>query len=83
MVASVFNLFLEFLVINMNDTYCRIKKVEAEDKLPPSTIQFEIRVETDARQVYRLIQRALQDYKDEKKGPTLLSVQSPYGKMMI
>ncbi|KAJ4448291.1 hypothetical protein ANN_10305 [Periplaneta americana] len=27
----------------------------------------------------KLIQRALQDYKDEKRGPTLLAVQSPLG----
>lgn len=39
---------------------------------------FEVRVETDLKQVYRLIQRALQSYRDEKKGPTLLAVQSEY-----
>ena len=50
--------------------------------LPPKGITFEIRVETDARQVYRLIQRALQDYKDEKRGPSLLAVQSGYGETM-
>jgi DNA polymerase epsilon subunit 1 len=58
----------------------RIKRGKSEDSLPPPNLTFEIRVETDARQVYRLIQRALQDYRDEKRGPTLLSVQSPLGK---
>lgn len=57
----------------------RIKRGKSEDSLPPKSLTFEVRVETDARQVYRLIQRALQDYKDEKRGPTLLSVQSPLG----
>lgn len=57
----------------------RIKRGKSEDSLPPKNLKFEVRVETDARQVYRLIQRALQDYKDEKRGPTLLSIQSPLG----
>lgn len=57
----------------------RIKRGKSEDSLPPKNLTFEVRVETDARQVYRLIQRALQDYKDEKRGPTLLSIQSPLG----
>lgn len=37
---------------------------------------FEVRVETDMNQVYKLLQKALQLYKDEKKGPTLLAIQS-------
>ncbi|XP_069681734.1 DNA polymerase epsilon catalytic subunit 1 [Periplaneta americana] len=57
----------------------KIKKGKSENSLPPKNITFEIRIETDARHVYRLIQRALQDYKDEKRGPTLLAVQSPLG----
>jgi len=61
----------------------RIKRRKSEDSLPPKNLTFEIRVETDARQVYRLIQRALQDYKDEKRGPTMLSVQSPLGKFVL
>nr|CAD7454366.1 unnamed protein product [Timema tahoe] len=55
----------------------KISRGKSEDLLPPVELTFEIRVETDPRQVHRLIQRALQDYKDEKKGPTLLAVQSP------
>ncbi|PNF35844.1 hypothetical protein B7P43_G09409 [Cryptotermes secundus] len=60
-----------------NERSEKIKRGKSEDSLPPKNLTFEVRVETDARQVYRLIQRALQDYRDEKKGPTLLSVQSP------
>nr|CAD7570292.1 unnamed protein product [Timema californicum] len=55
----------------------KISRGKSEDLLPSGELTFEIRVETDPRQVHRLIQRALQDYKDEKKGPTLLAVQSP------
>lgn len=33
-------------------------------------------METDLNQVYKILQKALQVYKDEKKGPTLLGVQS-------
>ena len=48
--------------------------------LPPPNHTFEIRVEKDARQVHRGIQRLLSSYKDEKRGPTLIAVQSPMGK---
>lgn len=47
-----------------------------DEVLPPEGITFEIRVETDLNQVYKLLQKSLQMYKDEKKGPTLLAVQS-------
>ncbi|XP_046479124.1 DNA polymerase epsilon catalytic subunit 1 isoform X1 [Neodiprion pinetum] len=43
----------------------------------PDEIQFNVRVETDLKQVQRLVQSALQAYKNEKKGPTLLAIQSP------
>ena len=51
-----------------------------EELLPAAGHTFEIRVETDVRQVYRGIQRLLTAYKDEKKGPTFIAVQSPLGK---
>lgn len=44
--------------------------------LPPEGVQFEVRVETDLAVVYKLIHKALQSYKDEKRGPTLLAIQS-------
>lgn len=43
----------------------------------PDEIQFTVRIETDLKQVQRLLQNALQAYKNEKKGPTILAVQSP------
>lgn len=48
----------------------------AEEKLPPREMQFDIHVEIDIKQVYRLIQRALSNYQQEKKGPTILCVQA-------
>ena len=35
-------------------------------------------METDLRQVYRQINRLLQSYKDEKRGPTFVAIQSPH-----
>lgn len=40
---------------------------------------FEIRVEKDVRLAYRGIQRLLADYKDEKRGPTFIAIQSQQG----
>ena len=45
-------------------------------KLPESDYTFEIKVETDSRQVYRQIQKALTSYKNEKRGPTLIAIQA-------
>ena len=45
-------------------------------KLPEADYNFEIKIETEARQVYRQIQKALTAYKDEKRGPTLIAVQA-------
>lgn len=44
--------------------------------IPPTGVTFEIRMETDLNQVYKILQKALQAYRDEKKGPTLLAVQT-------
>lgn len=56
----------------------RINGGTSENLVPPSDMTFEIVFETNVKQVYRLIQRALQDYKEEHKGPTLCAVQSVY-----
>ena len=45
-------------------------------KLPESDYTFEVKIEIDPRQVYRQIQKALTAYKDEKRGPTLIAVQT-------
>lgn len=60
--------FLESLV-------SRTKNTE-EVLLPPEDITFEVRIETDLKVVYKLLQKTLQVYKDEKRGPTLLAIQS-------
>ncbi|KAJ8965898.1 hypothetical protein NQ314_003839 [Rhamnusium bicolor] len=69
------------LMPNMVNLYQaeRIAKKEKnpdEELLPPEEINFEIRVETDMTQVYKSLQKVLQAYKDEKKGPALLAIQS-------
>ena len=47
--------------------------------LPPGGHRIEYRLEKDVHQVYRGIQRMLSAYKDEKRGPTYIAVQSPHG----
>lgn len=47
-----------------------------EDKMPPHDMNFDVHVETDLKMVYKHIQRALTSYKGEKKGPTVLCIQS-------
>lgn len=45
----------------------------------PNEFKFEIHVETNRQNGWRLIQKALQAYKDEMKGPTLVLIQSQKG----
>eukprot|EP00112_Aurelia_sp_Birch-Aquarium-sp1_P000107 Seg1008.10 transcript_id=Seg1008.10/GoldUCD/mRNA.D3Y31 product="DNA polymerase epsilon catalytic subunit A" protein_id=Seg1008.10/GoldUCD/D3Y31 len=58
-----------------------VRVQEAEDQGeefngPAESYSFEVRVETNPKLLYRAIQRALAGYKDEKRGPTMLLVQS-------
>ncbi|XP_055381319.1 DNA polymerase epsilon catalytic subunit 1 isoform X2 [Condylostylus longicornis] len=46
------------------------------DKLPPDDFQFEIMIEVDIKQVFRHIQKGLSTYKEEKKSPTLICLQT-------
>uniref|UniRef100_F6ZFB6 DNA polymerase epsilon catalytic subunit n=1 Tax=Ornithorhynchus anatinus TaxID=9258 RepID=F6ZFB6_ORNAN len=46
------------------------------DLLPPDKHTFEVRAETDPKTIYRAIQRLLLGYKEERRGPTLIAVQS-------
>ncbi|XP_060641327.2 DNA polymerase epsilon catalytic subunit A [Anolis sagrei] len=46
------------------------------DLLPPDKHNFEVRAEIDRKTIYRAIQRLLLAYKDERRGPTLIAVQS-------
>ncbi|XP_036290221.1 DNA polymerase epsilon catalytic subunit A isoform X1 [Pipistrellus kuhlii] len=44
--------------------------------LPPPKHTFEVRAETDLKTICRAIQRFLLAYKEERRGPTLIAVQS-------
>ncbi|KAM8886760.1 DNA polymerase epsilon catalytic subunit A [Spinachia spinachia] len=48
----------------------------SEDLLPPEKHNFEVRAENDAKAINRALQRILLNYKDERRGPTLVAVQS-------
>ncbi|XP_055613279.1 DNA polymerase epsilon catalytic subunit 1 [Uranotaenia lowii] len=50
-----------------------------EESLPPADMTFESFMEVDPKQVYQRISRALSAYKDEKRGPTILCVQTAMG----
>ncbi|KAF4795109.1 hypothetical protein TURU_095920 [Turdus rufiventris] len=47
-----------------------------KELLPPDKHTFEVRAETDPKAIYRSVQRLLLGYKDERRGPTLVAVQS-------
>ncbi|XP_047418330.1 DNA polymerase epsilon catalytic subunit A isoform X1 [Sciurus carolinensis] len=46
--------------------------------LPPPRHTFEVRAETDLKTICRAIQRFLLAYKEERRGPTLIAVQSSW-----
>ncbi|KAL9693094.1 hypothetical protein quinque_012379 [Culex quinquefasciatus] len=50
-----------------------------EDSLPPADMTFESFMEIDQKQVYQKLSRLLSAYKDEKRGPTILCVQTALG----
>ncbi|XP_065055976.1 DNA polymerase epsilon catalytic subunit A-like isoform X2 [Rhopilema esculentum] len=59
-----------------------LKMQEAEDQNevfhgPAEAYSFEVRVETNSKLLHRAIHRALIGYKEEKRGPTMLLIQSP------
>ncbi|XP_078523382.1 DNA polymerase epsilon catalytic subunit A isoform X2 [Lissotriton helveticus] len=65
---------------NLNNMYstehtAMLEKLDQE-LLPPEKHTFEVRAETDLKTVYRAIQRLLLSYKDERRGPSLIAVQS-------
>ncbi|KAK8403806.1 hypothetical protein O3P69_000115 [Scylla paramamosain] len=55
----------------------RIASGIEDSNLPEANFEFDVKFETEARKIHRQIQRVLQSYRDEKKGPTLVAVQSP------
>lgn len=54
----------------------RTAKTEEGACLPPADINFDVRVIKDKTQILKAIQNDLQRYKDEKRGPTVLLLQS-------
>ena len=52
---------------------------EDSPEYPAPNYRFEVEIEKYERQVFRQIQRLLSAYKDEKRGPTYIAVQSPKG----
>ncbi|CAB0010464.1 unnamed protein product [Nesidiocoris tenuis] len=54
----------------------KLERTKDDIELPPAGIVFDTKFETDPKQVYKHIQASLQIYRDEKKGPTLIAVQS-------
>ncbi|XP_022817983.1 DNA polymerase epsilon catalytic subunit A [Spodoptera litura] len=68
-------------VPNMSTLYlaertAKINLGTEESSLPGSELTWEVVVETEARAVSRHLQRALQRYKDERCGPTILAIQA-------
>ncbi|KAG1689536.1 DNA polymerase epsilon catalytic subunit A [Nymphon striatum] len=63
-------------VLFNNERTNKISKESEEDILPEANHSFEIKVETSVKFVHRDIQRILSSYKDEKRGPTMITVQS-------
>jgi hypothetical protein len=57
-------------------SYFRLSRGKAESSLPPGGINFEVKFETDLKKAFRILQVALQIYKDERRGPTIVAVQS-------
>ena len=44
--------------------------------LPPKNHEFEVSIDTNPRLIQRAVNKLLSQYKDEKKGPTVILVQS-------
>lgn len=63
--------------------FVRLSKGKTPEELPETELSFEVRVETELRQACRQLQRALQAYRDEKKGPTLVAVQAQMGECSV
>ncbi|XP_015586460.1 DNA polymerase epsilon catalytic subunit A [Cephus cinctus] len=68
---------------NMNTLYINERNAMIQKNLErcvkdlPETMRFEVTVETNIRFIRRTLQNALQAYKNEMKGATLIAVQSP------
>lgn len=65
---------------NLNSLYgaerTALLEKTTEELLPPEKHLFEVRAENDVKAIYRALQRILLNYKEERRGPTLIAVQS-------
>lgn len=59
----------------------RLNQGQNEKSLPPAELSVEVRVETDLKQAFRAMQRALQSFRDEKRGPSYVALQSTLSKL--
>lgn len=71
------------LMPNLNNMYnaerlVKLEQLNNEDLLPGADFNFEVRAENDIKKVYKMVQKALQDYKNEKKGATFVAIQSEH-----
>lgn len=53
-----------------------MKNESRQFELPPEEMNIDVLIEVDLKQVYRHIQRCLSQYKQEKKTPTMLCIQT-------
>ncbi|CAG9813248.1 unnamed protein product [Phaedon cochleariae] len=69
------NLMPNMVNLYQAERLAKNQKNPDEELLPPEDMSFEIKIETNLSQVYKIMQKALQAFKDEKKGPTLVAFQ--------
>ncbi|KAK4884405.1 hypothetical protein RN001_000676 [Aquatica leii] len=73
---------------NLNTIYKAERIVELERNpdesiFAPEDLQITVRIETDVKEVYKLLQKHILAYKDEKKGPSLVAVQAVDGVLQL
>ncbi|XP_033110052.1 DNA polymerase epsilon catalytic subunit A-like isoform X2 [Anneissia japonica] len=61
----------------------KIQRGTEEEYLPMPEHSFEVQVEKDIKKAYKAIHRLLSAYKDERKGPTFIAVQSKMGNLEL
>ncbi|XKL62236.1 hypothetical protein PGB90_002069 [Kerria lacca] len=69
------------LMPNINTLYTKLRNSKIsrgteESDLPPEKMEYEIRVETNERVIFNQLEKKLQSYRNERRGPTMLVIQS-------
>ncbi|KAF7265187.1 hypothetical protein GWI33_021380 [Rhynchophorus ferrugineus] len=77
------NLMPNMMNLYNNERLAKLEKLQQNALLPPESVQFEIKVEIDINQAYKLLNKALLSYKEEKKGPTILIFQTTMDVQLI